>query len=117
MVVDHGAKPFIADGVLEPWAADMTALALRSNVYCKLSGLATEAGGAWSQETLAPYVRHMLRCFGPDRLMFGSDWPVLELAGSYADWIIAAEALTLHLSDSERAALFGGTAARFYSLD
>lgn len=116
IVVDHGAKPFIAKGVLEPWAADMSALALRPNVFCKLSGLATEAGGVWSAEVLAPYVRHLMACFGPDRLMFGSDWPVLELAGSYGDWVTAAESLTVHLPEAARAALFGGTAARFYGL-
>ena len=116
VVVDHGAKPFIAKGVLEPWAADMSALALRPNVFCKLSGLATEAGGVWSAETLSPYVRHLLACFGPDRLMFGSDWPVLELAGSYSDWVSAAESLTAHLPEAARAAVFGGTAARFYGL-
>lgn len=114
IVVDHGAKPFIASGALEPWAADMAALARREHVCCKLSGLVTEAGDDWSAARLAPYVHTLLEAFGPDRLMFGSDWPVVNLAGGYDAWLATAEALTAGLSGAEKAAVFGGTAARFY---
>lgn len=116
VVVDHGAKPFIATGMIEPWASDMAALAKRPGVFCKLSGLITEAGDGWSIERLKPYADHLLDVFGADRLMFGSDWPVLDLTATYAEWWEAAHALTARLSDGERSALFGGTAARFYRI-
>ncbi|WP_407941832.1 amidohydrolase family protein [Methylobrevis albus] len=116
IVVDHGAKPFIAKGELEPWAADIAALARRAHVCCKLSGLVTEAGDDWSAPRLASYVATLLAAFGPDRLMFGSDWPVVNLAGGYDAWLATAEALTAGLSETERAAVFGGTAARFYRI-
>lgn len=116
IVVDHGAKPFIASGIIEPWASDMAALAKRPNVSCKLSGLITEAGAGWSVAMLKPYCDHLIRVFGADRLMFGSDWPVLDLTADYAAWWNAAHALTSGLSEAERAAIFGGTAARFYRI-
>ncbi|MEI5680135.1 MULTISPECIES: amidohydrolase family protein [unclassified Mesorhizobium] len=116
IVVDHGAKPFIAKGVTEPWAHDMTALAQRPNVFAKISGLLTEAGADRSAAALKPYVETMLSAFGPERLMFGSDWPVLELAATYGDWWRIANELTAGLSEAARDAIFGGTAARFYRL-
>jgi L-fuconolactonase len=114
IVVDHGAKPFIRDGVLDPWRADMAALAARPNVTCKLSGLVTEAGADWTAGRLAPYVDHLLAAFGPDRLMWGSDWPVLDLAGGYDRWRAAALELLAELSDENKAAILGGTAERIY---
>jgi L-fuconolactonase len=117
IVVDHGAKPFIASGLLEPWASDMRALAKRKNVWMKLSGLVTEAGPGWTVERLAPYVRCLLDAFGPDRMVFGSDWPVVTLAASYAVWSSAAGELTAELSSAEREAVFGGNAARFYRIE
>lgn len=116
IVVDHGAKPFIADGRLEPWRADMAALALRPNVSVKLSGLVTEAGGAWSKERLSPYVSHLIDVFGADRVMYGSDWPVLLLDADYAEWFAAARALTDERTEPEKQAIFAGTAARFYGI-
>ena len=116
IVVDHGAKPFIEAGKTEPWASDMAALARRGNVVCKLSGLVTEAGRNWSAAVLGRYVEHLLACFGAERLMFGSDWPVVEMAASYGDWWAAAQELTSALPEPERQALFGGTAKRFYRL-
>lgn len=117
IVVDHAAKPFIAKGIIEPWASDMAALARRPSVFCKFSGLVTEAGANWSIENLKPYADHLLTCFGPDRLMFGSDWPVVELAASYESWLAAANDLLGGLTPTERDAIFGGTAARFYGID
>ncbi len=114
IVIDHGAKPAIRDGSLDPWRADMAAAAARPNVVCKLSGLVTEARPDWSVEHLRPYVDHLLEVFGPDRLLWGSDWPVVNLAGGYDRWREATLQLIAHLSEAERAAVLGGTAARIY---
>ncbi len=116
IVIDHGAKPFIAKGITEPWASDMAALARRPNVFAKISGLLTEAGEDRSAVALKPYADTLLSAFGPDRLMFGSDWPVLELAATYDDWWRIANELTAAFSAVERDAIFGGTAARFYRI-
>ncbi|MBP1885498.1 amidohydrolase family protein [Sinorhizobium mexicanum] len=116
IVVDHGAKPFIAAGKMEPWQSDMAALARRPNVYVKLSGLVTEAGGGWSVERLKPYAAHLLDVFGADRVMFGSDWPVVLLDADYGAWFAAAQELTAHLTSSEREDVFSRTAARFYGI-
>ncbi|ASY70975.1 amidohydrolase [Sinorhizobium fredii USDA 205] len=116
IVVDHGAKPFIAEGRLEPWATDMAALARRPNVHVKLSGLVTEAGGGWSVERLRPYAAHLIEVFGAERVMFGSDWPVVLLDAGYAEWFAAARALTANCTEAERQAIFLGTAARFYGI-
>lgn len=86
VVIDHGAKPRIADKQFGSWAADMSALAKNSGAFCKLSGLITEAARDWQPEDLEPYMDHLISCFGTDRLIWGSDWPVLNLAGSYTQW-------------------------------
>jgi L-fuconolactonase len=114
IVIDHCAKPLIRDGVIEPWASDMAALAQRANVHVKLSGLVTEAGSGWKVQDLAPYVRHVLKSFGPDRVLWGSDWPVLNLAGDYGGWMKAARQLLKGLSADDQAAIMGGNAARVY---
>lgn len=116
-VIDHGAKPYIARGEIEPWAGWMRRLGRETDVACKLSGLLTEAGARATPDALKPYVDVLLGAFGPQRLMWGSDWPVLTLAGDYTGWHEMAEALTVGLSADEKAAVFGGTAARFYGLD
>jgi L-fuconolactonase len=116
-VLDHVSKPPIATGELEPWASRIKELAGEPNVYCKLSGMVTEADHAgWRTEDLRPYAEVVLEAFGPARVMFGSDWPVCLLAASYAQVCEAAEQLTAHLSPTERADVFGGTAARAYRL-
>jgi L-fuconolactonase len=116
-VLDHLAKPPIAAGGWEPWAGGVAALAALPNVTAKLSGLVTEAvWDDWDARRIGRYAEHALTLFGPDRLMFGSDWPVCTLAGSYADVFALAVALTVALSDTERAAVFGDTAARVYGL-
>jgi len=117
IVIDHGAKPLIAQGVMAPWREDIARLAALPQVCCKLSGLVTEAGPDWDVERLRPYVDHLVASFGPQRLIWGSDWPVLDLAGDYAGWIAASRALLAGLSDADRAAVFGGNARRFYRLD
>jgi L-fuconolactonase len=116
-VVDHMAKPRIADGVLEPWASHMRELAGHPNVWCKVSGLVTEADWAgWRPEDVRPYLDVVFEAFGPGRLMFGSDWPVCLLAGSYREVHHLVDAYTAELPQDDRAALFGGNAARFYGL-
>lgn len=116
-VLDHCAKPPIADGALEPWASWLRKLAAEPNVSCKLSGLVTEADQArWRPEDLTPYVEVVLEAFGPDRLMAGSDWPVCLLAASYPEvWAEHRRAVT-KLSDAERDAVLAGTATRVYAL-
>ncbi len=117
-VLDHGGKPPIASGELASWRSDIRALAALPNVAVKLSGLIIEADHAsWTVQQLRPYARTLLEAFGPDRLMFGSDWPVCLLAGSYDDVMAAAEVLTAGLDGSGRAAVFGGTAASWYRLE
>jgi L-fuconolactonase len=116
-VLDHLAKPPIAAGDWEPWASGVAALAALPNVTAKLSGLVTEAvWDDWDAERIARYARHALGLFGPDRLMFGSDWPVCTLAASYAEVFSLAAALTMELSEGERGAVFGDTATRVYRL-
>jgi L-fuconolactonase len=116
LVIDHAAKPAIAAGGWQPWADDVSLVARETPAMCKLSGIVTEASPGWRIDDLRPYFGHLLSCFGPDRLMWGSDWPVVELAGGYARWREASAALLAPLSVEERNAIFGGTALRFYDL-
>jgi L-fuconolactonase len=113
MVIDHGAKPDIAHCGFQPWAADIARIATETEWCCKLSGLVTEARADWQVDDLRPYVQHLLAYFGPERLMWGSDWPVVNLAGGYTKWRAAALAL---LPQEGRDAILGGTALRFYGL-
>ncbi|CAD5252935.1 Amidohydrolase [Bosea sp. 62] len=113
-VIDHGAKPDLVTGDLAGWRDGMSALAEHSRLACKLSGLVTEAGPDWTLETLRPVVDHLLASFGPERLIFGSDWPVVMLRASYGQWIEAAEALLSDLTKAQRAAVFGGNARKLY---
>ncbi len=116
-VIDHLAKPPIRSGALEPWASLFRPFGELSNVSCKLSGLVTEADPAtWQVDDLAPYVEVALETFGPERLLFGSDWPVCLLAASYADVAGAARDVIADLSGAERAAVFGGAAEAVYRL-
>jgi L-fuconolactonase len=116
VVIDHGAKPVIAKGEFDDWAVVMREIAKDRRVYCKLSGLATEAKPNWQQRDLKPYADLLIDSFGPDRLMWGSDWPVVELAGGYDRWIEATETYLARLNEAERNAILGGTAAKFYGL-
>jgi L-fuconolactonase len=112
-VVDHGMKPRIKLGEFEDWANGMANIAAQTNAFCKLSGLATEAGPDWSTETLLPYIRHIIDVFGPERVMFGSDWPVLELNGDYDRWFATVKNA---VQTSENKAIFGDTARQFYRI-
>jgi L-fuconolactonase len=116
-VLDHLAKPGIGAGEWEPWASRIAELAAEPNVSAKLSGLVTEARwDDWDAARIAPYAKHALEVFDPHRLMYGSDWPVCTLAASYEEiWDLAGE-LVGGLSEAERDAVLGGTAARVYNL-
>jgi L-fuconolactonase len=116
-VLDHIAKPGIREGLLSPWKENLTELAKRENVYCKISGMATEADWkSWTPQQLRPYFDAALAAFGPERLMFGSDWPVLTLAGSYRRWVETFRSFIAELSGDEQSEICGGTAARAYRL-
>ena len=113
-VVDHCMKPAIRDDAFEPWATKLAVIAKKTNVFCKLSALVTEAKLGWSIETLRPYAAHVLESFGPSRVMWGSDWPVLNLNGSYDQWFTAAKSL---VPEVQQTAVFAETASRFYRVE
>ena len=116
-VLDHIAKPRIRDGIHQPWKQNITALAERPNVYCKLSGLVTEANiTRLSYDALIPYMETVLDAFSPHRLMFGSDWPVCTLACEYATWATWVQNFIAQLSSAEQARIFGLTAVEAYRL-
>ena len=116
-ILDHLGKPPVAAGRTEPWAQDLRGLAALPNTSAKLSGLVTEADWRrWQVADLRPYADAALDAFGPDRLMFGSDWPVCTLAASYPDVLAAARTLTEQLSPAEHEAVFCGTATAAYGL-
>jgi L-fuconolactonase len=116
LVVDHGAKPQIRSGDIAEWRHEMQAVARGTNAVCKLSGLVTEAGSA-NPAQLAPAVDHLLEVFGPDRLMWGSDWPVCELVCSYDEWYQASEMLLVRLDALAREAdLFRNRTSHLWNL-
>jgi L-fuconolactonase len=116
-VLDHFAKPYIRAGQLEPWRRQIRELSRRPNVYCKVSGLATEADWQhWTAEDLQPFLDTALEAFTPRRLMFGSDWPVCTLATSYARWVQTLGDWVQKLSLGEQERILGGTAAEVYRL-
>ncbi len=117
-VLDHIAKPPIAAGTLEPWARDIRALAELPNVACKLSGMVTEARlREWKHEDFRAYLDVVLDCFGPSRLMIGSDWPVCTVSADYAATLGIVLRFIGQLSNSERDAVLGGTCARCYGIE
>lgn len=116
-VLDHLGKPGIRDGLMEPWKAEIRRLAGFPNVVCKLSGVVTEADHAsWTYEQVAPYMSHVIDCFGFNRLMFGGDWPVLNLAGRYPDWVAVVDRVTAGVSASDLRKLYRDTAIGHYRL-
>ena len=116
-VLDHVAKPLIGAGVMEPWAERMRELGQRENVWCKVSGMVTEADWrGWSAERMRPYLDVAVEAFGPERLMAGSDWPVCLVASEYGRWFEVLNEYFAGFSESEREALFGGTATEVYGL-
>lgn len=121
VVYDHCMKPQIRDqragrDAFSKWADGMSKLAEETAGCCKLSGLVTEADKGWSLDDLRPFADHVITAFGPDRVMWGSDWPVCRLQSDYDTWFETACELTLGLSGEAQAQIFGGTAARFYHL-
>lgn len=116
-VLDHVAKPCIRHGVLEPWGTQIRELARRPNVWCKLSGMVTEADPtAWTEAQLQPYLTTVLEAFGPARVLFGSDWPVCLVACSYSRWFSLVRRVLGGLSAGEQAAILGGNAVHAYRL-
>ena len=116
-VLDHLGKPSVHERQLDPWRDQLASLAESPNVACKLSGLVTEADWhRWRPEDLAPYVRHALDIFGPDRVLFGSDWPVMTLASSYQRWVETLVQLTSHLREQDRQKLWSDNTRHWYRL-
>ena len=116
-IVDHCAKPDIARKTWQPWADGMRLIAFETTAWCKLSGLATEASPGWKVDDLRPYVEHAIECFGPQRIVWGSDWPVMTLNADYGQWLDTAKQLISPLSLTDQSAIMGRNAARFYRLD
>ncbi len=117
VVIDHASKPEIEAGQFDEWATQMADIASMSNADVKLSGMVTEAGSDWSVKQLKPYVDHLLEHFGPQRMIWGSDWPVCTLASTYDQWCDATSQLIDELSDSDKADILGLNAIRAYSLN
>ncbi|NYF79398.1 amidohydrolase family protein [Granulicella arctica] len=116
-VLDHIAKPMIREGMVAPWAEQMQELGRRENVWCKLSGMVTEADWAtWDEASLRPYLDAAVEAFGPSRLMVGSDWPVCLVASEYGRWFEVLRTYFAGFSETERAAVFGGNAVEVYGL-
>ena len=117
-VLDHVGKPDIRAGLAEPWRSDIASLAKRPNVFCKLSGLTTEADHeSWTEEQIRPYLLHAIDAFGPSRCMYGSDWPVVTLATTYGRWLELVLDVVSDLSTAERGSVLSTTAAAVYGLD
>jgi L-fuconolactonase len=116
-ILNHIAKPRIRQGVISPWRENLTELARRENVFCKLSGLVTEASWqSWTEADLDPYLQIALTAFGPERVIFGSDWPVILLGSSYKRWVDVVQRGISHLSEYEQERIFGKTATEVYRL-
>lgn len=116
VVVDHCMKPQIRDRAFDDWARGIRAIARETAAYCKFSALVTEANEGWTVEDLRPYADVVFEAFGPQRVMWGSDWPVCRLRASYGDWRAAARALTRPLGETAEREIYGGSAARFYRI-
>tara|TARA_Y100001960_G_scaffold332112_1_gene431453 strand:+ start:1935 stop:2780 length:846 start_codon:yes stop_codon:yes gene_type:complete len=117
-VVDHIAKPKIADHLVEPWLTDLRKVASINGIHCKISGMITEADHHnWTANDLRPYVHHVLGLFGTDRIMFGTDWPVCTLAGDYVTVVDTTKSILESLTLEATNDVFGGTANRFYNLN
>ena len=116
-VLDHIGKPGIKAGLLDPWRAHLREMAAMPNVVCKLSGVTTEADHRnWTPDQLRPYIDHVIECFGPDRILYGGDWPVSELAGSYLQWLSTLDWATRGFSATDKRKLFRDNAVKAYRL-
>ncbi len=117
VVIDHGAKPAIADNSSPQWYENIALIALETSAYCKLSGLVTEAGTEPALKQIVPYMEHLLLCFGSKRLMWGSDWPVVEMSCNYHVWQSQAEEFMQPLSSEEQSLIWSANAQSFYGLE
>ena len=116
-ILDHIGKPGIKAGLLDPWRAHIREMAALPNVICKLSGVTTEADmKTWTRDQLRPYIDHIIECFGPDRILYGGDWPVSELAGSYLQWLMTLDWVTAGFSPADKRKLFRDNAIKAYRL-
>lgn len=117
-VLDHIGKPGIKVGIFDPWRQQLKELASLPNVHCKISGVSTEADHKnWTREQLKPYIAYTIDTFGFDRIMYGGDWHVLELAGTYPDWVDIVDWVVAGASAEEKRKLFRDNAIDFYRLD
>ena len=115
-VIDHAAKPAIKTGAFEPWADDIEMIARHSHAYCKLSGLISEAGAEWTTDSLLPYIDHVIGCFGPERVMWGSDWPMITVHSSYQQWFEWIREYMDRQFPESLPNIFGGVAREFYKI-
>jgi L-fuconolactonase len=116
-ILDHIAKPGIKAGLLDPWRANLREMAALPNVVCKLSGVTTEADHVtWTRDQLRPYIDRVIECFGADRILYGGDWPVSELAGSYLQWLATLDWATAGFSPADKRKLFRDNAVKAYRL-
>ena len=116
-IIDHIAKPGVRDGLTEPWRREMREIARLPNVFCKISGVVTEADHArWTEAEVAPYIAHAIDCFGFDRVVYGGDWPVSELASTYRRWVDLVDSVVAGASETERRKLYRDNAIAFYRL-
>lgn len=116
VIVDHMAKPMINKGEHASWAKDMEEFRSLSHVHCKLSGVLTEDGPDWTEKRILPYLETIIDIFGPDRLVFGSDWPVVNLVADYGRWVRLVETALKGLPSADQQKIWAGNAERFYGL-
>jgi L-fuconolactonase len=117
-ILDHIGKPGIKAGLVEPWRSHIREMAALPNVVCKLSGVTTEADHkSWTRDQLRPYIDHVIDCFGPNRILYGGDWPVSELAGSYLQWLAMLDWVTAGFSPADKRRLFRDNAVKAYRLE
>ena len=116
IVINHAAKPNIAGGAFPDWAEAMKKISESANIYCKISGLLTEAEPRAAAQSLKPWVDHLIECFGAERLMWGSDWPVLNLVSNYKHWAEMSDVLFAELAKAEQNFIYGETARAFYKI-
>ena len=116
VIVDHMAKPAIRDGAFESWRRDMEEFRDLKHVHCKISGILTEDGANWSPDRLKPYIEAVLDIFGPGRLVFGSDWPVVNLVADYGKWVSVVDNALKHLTRADQQKVWATNAERFYGL-
>ena len=116
-ILDHIGKPDIKNQLFDPWRSELKELAAMDNVYCKISGLVTEADEAhWTIDDLKPYIHHVVDCFGIDRVMYGGDWPVVLLASEYSRWIESLDQILAGFNDDELRKIYSSNAANVYRL-